>query len=369
MSSNSQVNQTQTQTLTLCSKITSKDVVYAYILNNFDYNSFMINDDIQATDEAILSLIINELLYPQYPASFRAQIYMASSYLIKRAFKYQFFLKMKNEYNFNCVAINDLFKFIKSDGKSKRPYIEPKLNDGIYTTHNCCICLEDFQESNKNFISCYNCKNLKTCIPCFNQLSPVKCPQCRTTQFFNININTVDNTVKFKYNKKIISHTISNNHYTNYDDILLIYLEVVDKNNYEIRIINLNFKNDTDMKRDFYESIKDNLYYFSSASIIDNMRPIYDEIITEEIINLIKQTENNKSLFKLLGINYDYFEDDDKLNNFFNYCINVDGYENALNYEYMSSSYFELNDETLNLICNNNIDNLCKNDDDLTIEL
>lgn len=363
----SQVNQTQT----LSNKITSSQVVHAFILNNFDYNSYMINDDIQATDEAILNLIINELLYKHYSASFRNRVFMASSYLIKRGFKYQFVLKMRTDYNFNCVAINDLFKFIKTNGKSKAPFFDkPTLNDGILTPHNCCVCLEDYQENNKNFISCYNCKNLKTCIPCFNQLSPVKCPQCRTTQFFNINLNTVDDTVKFKYNKKIISHTITNNHYQHYDDILLIYLEVVDKNNYEIRIINLNFKSETDMKRDFYESIKENLYYFSTGSIIDNMRPIYDEIITEEIINLIKETENIKSLFKLLGINYDYFEDNDlNLDNFFNYCVNVDGYERVLNYEYMSTSYFELHDETLNLICDNNIDVLCKNDDDLTIEL
>jgi hypothetical protein len=363
----SQVNQTQT----LSNKITSTEVVYSFILNNFNYNAFMINDDIQTADESILNFIINELLYKNYSTSFRNRIYMTASYLIKRGFKHQFILKMKTDINFNCVAINDLFKFIKTDGKSKVPFFDkPTFDDEILTPHNCCICLEDYEESNKNFISCHNCKNLKTCIPCFNQLNPVKCVQCRTTQFFNINLNTVDNTIKFKYNKKIISHTITNNHYTNYDDILLIYLEVINKNNYEIRIINLNFKSEMDLKRDFYEIIKDNLFYFSNGVIIDNMIPIYEDIITEEIINLIKETENNKSLFKLLNINYDHFEGDcDKLDNLFNYCINVDGYESVLNYEFMSTSYFELDGETLNLICDNNIDEICKNADDFTIEL
>jgi hypothetical protein len=361
----SQVNQT------LSNKITSSQIVYAYILNNFDYNAYMIDDHILTTDENIICFIINELLYPSYPALFRSQIIMTASYLIKRGFKNQFILKMKTEYNFNCVSINDLFKFIKSDGKSKAPFFDkPEIDNTPTTQHNCCICLEDYQENHKNYIACTNCKNLKTCIACYDQLSPVKCPQCRTNEFHHINNNSVSNIVKFKYNKKITQHNVEDNHFTDYDDILLIFLEA-DKNLTEIKIINMSLKSETDMKKDFYDILQDHLFYFNTEVIYACMAPIYDDIITEEMINIIKQTENNKALFKLLNLNYDYFEDDDKeLDDFYNYCIAHDSHEHVLNYEYMSLAYFEMNGITLNLICDNNIDSLCKKDDDnFVIEL
>lgn len=340
----------------------------SFNINNIDKNELW-------NDDNLIKLTI-DLLYNNYYENDRKKILLISHYLIQKKFIYQFTLKLNNNKEHNSSDILTLFNFIKSKGKSKIPHIVKKsISNEIFKTEQCVICYDDFQQSNLNYVACFQCVICKCCLNCFNSMHVKKCPMCRCDNFKHIDNSEINHDVHFKYNKKKYNRTIDLNHFDN-NDILLIILNTSNKNNVDIEIINLMLNDYEANLNALYDNLKDNIQYYTNQFILYNLIDelsggIFDEDIIEAIKQKSEEKSNNEPLFKLVGLNYHQKTISSKLIFMYSQINDSNEFYSSMGFEYNSNDFLFIDEESYDIISRDyNLKKYLKNnDDEITIEL
>ena len=369
----SQVNQTKTLFNTL-----SKAPAVLKLLSEF-FPHFNINNNIDKNelwnDDNIFKLAIN-LLYNYYYETDRKKILLVASFLIQKKFIYPFTLKLNNNKEHNSADIYTLYAYIKSRGKTKVPYIVKKsISNEIIKTEQCVICYDDFQQSNLNYVACFQCP-CKCCSTCYNSIRVKKCPMCRCDNFKNIDTSEINHDVHFKYNKKQHSRKIDSNQFENFDNVLLIILNTSNKNNVVIEIINLMLNDYEANLSALYDNLKDNIQYYTNQFILYNLIDelsggIFDEDIIEAIKQKSEEKSNNEPLFKLVGLNYHQKTITSKLIFMYSQINDSNEFYSSMGFEYNSNDFLFIDEESYDIISRDfNLKKYLKNnDDEITIEL
>lgn len=159
--------------------------------------------------EGILIFLIY-LIYYDYNESERQvfnleNIYLTTSYLLKRDVKHDFKILTRQTKKKNLYSIKELYFFIlgqftllsSSYDFNLDKYEEIEEND-INIKNECCICYEEYKNE-EDIIKCESCKP-SICNNCFKKLNHIKkCPICRgNLKKTKKEINRITRDIKFK---------------------------------------------------------------------------------------------------------------------------------------------------------------------------
>jgi hypothetical protein len=304
-----------------------------------DYYSYCYDVECNNKNELkneILKLVI-DLIYYDVPVKEKNNLYYMTHYLISRRFKCNFKLISKSSLLLNITSISELYYYFISNGKIKKPiFNEDIIIEPIeQTLKNCCCCLEDYTD-NFNITGC--CNSVQICEPCFIQLSPRRCPFCRS---YNLRINDINNRkIKFKYNNKLFEEEIKNNLDDN--EILLYYLGYNEKGQEKIKIKNysFSFNNMQYFKENFFDSLEDSILYYD-INILNNYSniPLDLDILKHLKIGCEEESEGRPILKYLQLIEGHNLISDDEIETnrdyFFNEMVHNQGLENVIRFEFI----------------------------------
>jgi len=314
-------------------------------LNKFIYLYDIESKTKKEFKKSILKLII-DLLYYNISKKEKEKIFLISTYFINREFKPSFYLINYETFNIkNITSLNDLYNFILTKGRTKRPIINTTNLNNEILNFCCCCCLDNFK-TNDYIINCENCKNPPpVCRDCFKSLNN-KCPLCRGYILLNNNnldnrdLNIKFNNYNFRYNLNINTLDETGEEYQ------IIYLDSK-ATNIKFKIFSLYLDTDENLKNNFFDELEEKIFYFSSNFLLNFVMPQYENFINNDLsfIELLKQdgekTGSGARIMRLLGLNTDGGNDDDegegleqRKNDIYDYLINADGHAHTLQKEF-----------------------------------
>lgn len=296
----------------------------------------------------IIKLIVDIVYYGLDEKKLRMKL----SYLLKRGFKFPFFIIPDYNKEVNYYPITYIFNYIKKAIKAKDATNEfnkifenvseytPSQEGGQNQFFECIICRENapYETINKNCVCTEN-----ICRECFMHLqSPKTCPTCRKRPFI-LTINEAEPipakiNFKFLYNNKTIEKKYNAN---NVWENEIYYL----KNGVEVDYTTLEIEDRDNLIKDYIEnSLGDHIKYFST----DFLYNYFDLPFSNTIFNVIMENSqeiNNDEIMQLLGLTDD--PEDETTLNFINHCINIDGLGHTLHKDIIDEIEIENDDEFL----------------------
>jgi hypothetical protein len=311
-------------------------------------------------DFEILKLIIT-LIYQNDEVNFNnkevSKIFYLAYYLSERGFRCPFKILTKNRYLKDLTDIKKLYKYICSGGKTPKPnFNEDKINENIIINNenlNCCVCLEDYNIIDNNFVSCQNCINLQICAPCFGNLNPRRCPICRTN-YINL-VNKDLRQIKFIYNNQTFKKDISLEDIEE-NEIMLIYLDVMNEYHPNIKYITLNIDSHYDIINDFINNkIDDRAIYYKPDFIRNHLLPVFDGVIDNDFIEALQDNENYNIINRILGFNNLTLEEENaNRRKFFDDACETDAEKDILRYDIYDKIIYNTNNKHTYILYSHN---------------
>lgn len=282
----------------------------------------------------IIKLIIDIVYYGLNAKILRMKI----TYLLKRGFKFPFFLIPDFNREATYYPITYIFNYIKKAIKGKdatneynkifenmseyRPAQETEENQNF----DCIICNEQqpYISINKN---CGCVDNI--CNQCFNNLqSPKTCPTCRkrpyTLAIYKAEPIPEKRTFKFLYNNRTIEREF--NLYS-IDQNEIYYL----KNGDEVDYIHFEIEDKEEMIRQFIDGeLSEYIKYFSTDFLFNYFDLPFSKAIFEVVMENSQDLDTN-DIMNLLGLTND--PEDETTLNFVNHCVDIDGLGHTMHKE------------------------------------
>jgi hypothetical protein len=282
----------------------------------------------------IIKLIIDIVYYGLNAKNLRMKI----TYLLKRGFKFPFFLIPDFKKEETYYPITYIFNYIKKAIKGKDATNEynkifenvseyrPPAQQTENQIFECIICKEDkqFKSINKNCVCIDN-----ICNECFMHLpSPKTCPTCRKRPFtlaiYKADAPQRKRNFKFLYNNKTIEREF--NLYS-IDQNEIYYL----KNGDQVDYTHFEIEDKEEMIKEFIDGeLSENIKYFSTDFLFQYFDLPFSKAIFEVIMQNSQDLDTN-DIMNLLGLTND--PEDETTLNFVNHCVDIDGLGHTMHKE------------------------------------